>query len=885
MDAAIAHKFQKTLGVADEQIRGSVVIDANETTGNTSHHDQFQTGTELMYGGKGKILDSTNRTINIIPMRTHDEHTANAGALSATYGGLAQPLLSNMNGEVTGDDRQQLRRQNKSKRQLLRSVQHRGSQWTEHTGMVPCDTAQLPRQREPYRNAMCPTGRALHHPAANTLREWATLGCPTRTGREWTKSEMWEAVERGPHRSAMSPDALTHFASEIEEKLRTNQARLVPWDDIKDDPPRQLKISPIAAIPHKSKAFRSILDLSFRLRLKNGGVLAAVNDTTVKSAPKGAIDQLGECLMRIIHAFAEADDDAKIFMAKWDIKDGFWRMDCREGEEWNFSYVLPQPEGEPVMLVVPTSLQMGWVESPPYFCAASETARDIATEYTDMPVGSLPNHKFAKYVVGGKSYAALRQDHNGQPFRTMLEVYVDDFMSLVIPVSKSQLKHTADAVMMGIHDIFPANDLNDGDDPISEKKLKQLEGQYSTVKTLLGFDFDGTHKTMWLETAKREKLLTILRGWTRTGRRGSAGIPFREFESTVAKIRHAFTCNPMGSGLLSACNRILKSKPSYIYLNRNERLLTSLEGCRTILRESTKDPTRCSQLIQGWPDFIGFVDASGHGAGGVIFGELSPCTPTVFRWQWPPDVANDIKTFENPGGRISNSDLEMAGLLLLWLAMEAVCGPLENKQLTIFNDNTPTIGWATKLASKRSVVAEHLVQALALRAKQQKACPFTPIHIEGKRNAIADIPSRSFGSNPAWHCDTDEKLLTLFNSTFPLPLQRSWTVFRLNSKAATRVISALRMQPFVLDDWRRLPSPGKLVGVIGPPTSHLWDSIRIYNQQPLDNEFGALRASRSASEQDTMDGDDRSRLRRLQALSLPLDRRYPWPSETIPQKL
>jgi hypothetical protein len=40
-------------------------------------------------------------------------------------------------------------------------------------------------------------------------------------------------------------------------------------------------------------------------------------------APKGALDQLGYALSRIIHAFAEADDDAKIFMAKWDIKDGF----------------------------------------------------------------------------------------------------------------------------------------------------------------------------------------------------------------------------------------------------------------------------------------------------------------------------------------------------------------------------------------------------------------------------------------------------------------------------------------------------------------------------------------------------------------------------------
>jgi len=67
----------------------------------------------------------------------------------------------------------------------------------------------------------------------------------------------------------MSPEAIEHFAAEIQEKIRKKQARLDAWDDIKDNPPLQLKISPIAAILHKSKAFRSILDLFFRLRLKN----------------------------------------------------------------------------------------------------------------------------------------------------------------------------------------------------------------------------------------------------------------------------------------------------------------------------------------------------------------------------------------------------------------------------------------------------------------------------------------------------------------------------------------------------------------------------------------------------------------------------------------
>jgi hypothetical protein len=103
---------------------------------------------------------------------------------------------------------------------------------------------------------------------------------------------MWEGVDRGPHRSALTPDAIAHFAAEAVEKVGTDQAQIVQWEDIKENPPKELKISPIATIPHKSKAYRSILDLSFWLHLKNGGFLLAVNDTAEKTAPKGAIDQI-----------------------------------------------------------------------------------------------------------------------------------------------------------------------------------------------------------------------------------------------------------------------------------------------------------------------------------------------------------------------------------------------------------------------------------------------------------------------------------------------------------------------------------------------------------------------------------------------------------------
>ena len=116
-------------------------------------------------------------------------------------------------------------------------------------------------------------------------------------------------------------------------------------------------------IPHKSRKFRAILDLPYTIKLMQRRI-EAVNDTTTKTGPQGAIDQMGHMLDFIVYSYTEAEEDGIIFSGKTDVKDGFWRFVAAEGQEWNFVYVLPQKEGEPIRLVIPTLLQMGWMESP-----------------------------------------------------------------------------------------------------------------------------------------------------------------------------------------------------------------------------------------------------------------------------------------------------------------------------------------------------------------------------------------------------------------------------------------------------------------------------------------------------------------------------------------
>lgn len=69
----------------------------------------------------------------------------------------------------------------------------------------------------------------------------------------------------------------------------------------------------------------------------------------------------------------------------------------------------------------------------------------------------------------------------------------------------------------------------------------------------------------------------------------------------------------------------------------------------------------------GDSDFVGVKDASIHGIGGVIVGDKEACIPTVFCFEWPGDTKKEVlRTNSGKKGRLTISDLEMAGLLLLF---------------------------------------------------------------------------------------------------------------------------------------------------------------------------------------------------------------------------
>ena len=188
---------------------------------------------------------------------------------------------------------------------------------------------------------MDPLPLAMNHPTALLLKHYTTQGCSVDCGPDWTTEHIHALLQRGPHVSATTLEAIKAFQDKCKAKIAQGYAHVVRYRDIKHNRLAKLKLSPVAMIPHKSWLFRTILNLSFGICL-SWQEMPSVNDSTKKMAPAEAMVQLRQCLQRIIATLADNANTKNPFLfAKLDIKDGFWHLAINEDNTWNFCYVMP----------------------------------------------------------------------------------------------------------------------------------------------------------------------------------------------------------------------------------------------------------------------------------------------------------------------------------------------------------------------------------------------------------------------------------------------------------------------------------------------------------------------------------------------------------------
>jgi hypothetical protein len=376
-------------------------------------------------------------------------------------------------------------------------------------------------------------------------------------------------------------------------------------------------------------------------------------------------------------------------LAKIDLSDGFWRMLVQEDQKWNFAYVMPDPPGHPIRIVVPSALQMGWTESPPYFCAATETGRDIIQGLVDEKT-PLPPHCLEKYMKPAKG---AKRAQAGLPDRSGIYVYVDDYIAAAVEnAAGTLLGRVARSALHGIHSIFPPPDVTGhegGKDPISFKKLLKGDAQWNHEKEILGFLIDGLHRTVRISSEKVAEIIAEIKKILKKRR-----VQLRRYRRIIGKLRHVALILPATRGLFSPINKALQGDPAVIGLGRDSEVRAALLDLANMVAQLGVRPTHVKELVPDDDHYVGYCDACAAGAGGVWFSGDLPLEPRVWRVAFPSDISSQVVADSNPTGTLTNSDLEMAAVLLHYMVLQQ-CTPMKHKRAGTFSDNTPTVAWST----------------------------------------------------------------------------------------------------------------------------------------------------------------------------------------------
>ena len=324
------------------------------------------------------------------------------------------------------------------------------------------------------------------------------------------------------------------------------------------------------------------------------------------------------------------------------------------------------------MVAFPLVLPMGWVNSPPYFCAATETAADLMNARLRRQQEYGPHHLEEEALTGGDSKpipssasGSRAQQIHPPRYRRPLQ-YVDDFIALLQGGAQEQ-RNTMRVLLSTLDDIFrpviPSDDPS-RQEPASQKKLRKGDASWSTRKVVLGWVIDIVAGTLELPPHRQERLRAILADICPSQKRASV----KKWHRLLGELRSMTLAIPGSRGLFSVLQEALKydqhGKPCRVRLTRAVHQF--LADFRRLADNLESRPTRIAEIFPRTPSVLGATDASGRGMGGIAFVHLkdSRVDPILWRNTFPKTIVKDFVSFENPTGTVSNSDLELAATVI-----------------------------------------------------------------------------------------------------------------------------------------------------------------------------------------------------------------------------
>ena len=641
------------------------------------------------------------------------------------------------------------------------------------------------------------------HPAGPYLDRIRPIGAPIlQSSKPWSREEISVALARGSHQSALGH--LEFLRDEMSDMVEQGYWTVLPYSMVLNL--SHLRLSPLGVVPQRDRRPRIIVDYTFW----------GVNDDTVTLAPSESM-QFGRALERVLRKIRNANRRfGPTYMIKVDIADGFYRLFVAASTTAALGVVFPHhPEEEP-LIAFPLVLPMGWVGSPPFFCALTETSTDLANRRlkdkswkpqthrlsqvadaatnfkpvprrphprispgcpgnaamphpgppdpschplisvpptlpgcpgarngpgtgppdTSGPCSALRHHgrPLVPPLTGCPGYAAS-QLRTGPPYKASpgsapaplqpglphpschepmavpqplpsrqpqetcalrpsatplayVDVYMDDFLGLA-QGHPGLREHVRSTIFYSIDDVLRPNcstDATHRTEPISLSKLAKGDAKWATRKVLLGWVVDTVAETIELPEHRRLRFLEIL-----DNLRDRRRISIKDWHKSLGELRSMILAVPGGRGFFSTLQTgFTQADKTRIRLNKPMR--DAVLDLQHLALDLGSRPTRLGEIVPDLPVAVGAADASGAGMGGVWLSGDPAFHPLVWREKFPLPVQIDLVSTTNPHGRITNSDLELAGQIahLDVLSQNSDC---RERTISILTDNISARSW------------------------------------------------------------------------------------------------------------------------------------------------------------------------------------------------
>jgi hypothetical protein len=512
--------------------------------------------------------------------------------------------------------------------------------------------------------------------------------------------------------------------------------------------------------------------------------------------------QFGATLQRILQRLVYCNKDhGPPLLAKLDLADGYYRVPLAPQAALHLAVVIPSDEGSDPLIAIPLSLPMGWAQSPPYFCAYTETIVDLCNNpancYPSQDHPCLQPQKFLQPTESCYDCNAITITNPAMDQLQYTDVYIDDFIALVqSPHSKAwlnRLLHALDTVFMD-----PPN--SPRRQIVSASKIAKGDACLSTCKRILGWEVDTAKMHLLLPQHRLEALQCLLKN-TMVCKRVSR----KNWHKLLGILRSTTPALYGAHHLFSMLQHALGHRPGRIRLTT--LLRATLQEWLSLANTAHLHPMPIVAVVPRCPTTLAATDASKQGMGGFVITPQHNGERRYDIWRAPFDtfIQKQLVSTDNPAGTVTNSDLELTSLLVgAYIAAHAASQP--HPHIAIATDNTSAQSW---LRSGSTTTINAPAYLLHTFTRLRRKLPFTvsPVYTPGLTNQLADCCSRLF------HMD-DDTFLEHMNNAFPV--QPSWTLVTPPKEVLLQMNSAL-LRKLPPKEWREnsneLPT---LPGICGP---------------------------------------------------------------------